>query len=178
MEKQQEKSYEIITLFVIRCRNYLRSRCHMGCAGPQQRTRMIRCWSSKMTTVTVLMLVPVTTVHSTLLRCSNSTNSRTSTKVLYNCRIVESFNISFPNASFNNAVVSLGVFFKHTQNLIAQHCSPDTSIFSKYSVTHCLMIHECSASYVRFFSFFTLTAVHISSYYWCEILSILHRYLI
>ncbi len=44
--------------------------------------------------------------------------------------------------SFNNVVVSLGVFFKHTQNLIAQR-STDKLIFSEYSATHCLAIHVC-----------------------------------
>ncbi len=48
--------------------------------------------------------------------------------------------------SFNNAVVSLGIFFKRTQTLIVQNYSADTSIFSKYSATQCLAIHECSAS--------------------------------
>ncbi len=72
-----------------------------------------------------------------------------STKALCHHRIVESPNISFQNTSFNNAVVSLGIFFKHTQNLIAQRCYTDISIFSEYSAIHCLAIYECSASYTN-----------------------------
>ncbi len=42
----------------------------------------------------------------------------------------ESHDVSFLNASFNNAVVSLCVFFKHTQNYwSARHCSTGKSIF-------------------------------------------------
>ncbi len=67
-------------------------------------------------------------------------------------RIVESCKVSFQNDSFNITVVSLSIFFKHTKNLIAQH-SIDTSIFSEYSATHYRAIHECSASYARFFFF-------------------------
>ncbi len=124
---------------------------------------MVRRWSSSITAATVLMLVAVTTVLDAPPRSLNSADSHLSTKASCNCRIIESPNVSFPNASFNNAVVSLSVFFKHTQNLIAQRCSTDTSIFSEYSVTHCLAIHECFESYACFF-FFTLTAVHICSY--------------
>ncbi len=89
-----------------------------------------------------------------------------STKAICHCQIVESPNISFPNATIINAVVSLCVFLKSTQNLIAQHCSTDTSIFSEYSATHCLAIHACSALYARFFFFLHIDccAVHICSY--------------
>ncbi len=101
----------------------------------------------------VLMLIAVKTVHSAPPCCSNSADSRPSTKALCHHRIVESLNVSFPNASFNTVIVSLGIFFKRIQNLIIQHCSTDTSIFSEYSVTHCLAIHKCSASYAHFFFF-------------------------
>ncbi len=114
---------------------------------------MVRCWSSSITAVMVLMLVAVTTIHDAPPQGSNSNDSCLFTKALYNCQIVESPNVSFPNASFNNVVVSFIVFFKHTHNLTVQHCSADTSIFSKHSVTHCLAIHECSSLYARLFFF-------------------------
>ncbi len=74
-------------------------------------------------------------------------------KGLCHRQIVELPNVSFSNASFNNVVVSLGFFFNRTQNLIMEHCFADTSIFSKYFVTHCLVIHECSTLYAHFFLF-------------------------
>ncbi len=67
---------------------------------------------------------------------------------LPNRRITKHF---LPKCLLYNTFVSLGIFFKHTQNLIAQCYSPDTSIFHEYSVTHCLAIHECSVSYASFF---------------------------
>ncbi len=112
---------------------------------------LVRCWSFLITATMVLMLVAVTTVHGAPPRGSNSADSRPSTKALCHHRIIESPNVSFPNPYFNNMVVSLGIFFKCIQNLITQRCSPDPSIFSEYSVTHCRVIHKCSASYACFF---------------------------
>ncbi len=77
----------------------------------------------------VLMLVAVTTVRSALPCGSNSADSHPSTKALCHCWITKLPDVSFPNASFNNTVVSLGVFFKRTQHFIAPCCSADTSIF-------------------------------------------------
>ncbi len=115
------------------------------------RARMVRCRSSSITLAMVLMLVAITSVCGAPppqfeFCCLSS---------IYKDFMPppNSANVFFPNASFNNVVVSLGVFFKRTQNLIAQHCSADTYMFPKYSVTHCLAIHECSVSYARFFFF-------------------------
>ncbi len=151
MEKQQKKPYEKTTLLVIRYRLIISTLCFFF--GYPLLARMVKCRSSSIKAATILMLVTVTTVRRTLPCSSNSADSRPSTTALCHCWIVKSSYISFPNASFNNVVVSLGVFFMRTQNLIAQRCSVDTSIFSKYSATHCLAIHECSASYDRFLFF-------------------------
>ncbi len=109
------------------------------------RARMVKCQSSPIMTAMALMLMAVTTIRSTQPCGSNSTDSHPSTKALCHHRIVESSNVSFPNASFNNVVISLG------ENLITQHYPADTSIFSEYSAMHCLTIHECSASTLAFF---------------------------
>ncbi len=86
---------------------------------------MARCRSSSITAATVLMLVAVTTVCGAPLhnlnsadshQSTNSVDSRPSTKALCHHRIVELPKVSFPNTSFNNAVVSLGVFLKHTKS--------------------------------------------------------------
>ncbi len=114
--------------------------------------RTIRCWSFSITLATVLMLVTVTTVPS-VPPCDLNFDSHPSIKALCHHQIVESPNFTFPNAFFNNVVVSLSVFFKCTQNLITLCCSADTSIFFKYSASHCLAIQKCSMSYARFFFF-------------------------
>ncbi len=107
------------------------------------RAWMVRCQSSSITAATVLMLVTITTVYSAPSCGLNSADSHPCTKALCLRRIVESRYVSFPNASVNNVIVSLGLFFTFTQNLIEHRCSADTSIFSEYSATHCLVIHEC-----------------------------------
>ncbi len=135
------------------CFKILQIDSHRMCRA-SARARAVKCQSSSITSAMVLMLVTITTVHSAPPRSLNSADSRPSTKALCHHRIIESPNVSFPNASFNNAVVSLGIFLKRTQNLIAQRCSSNTSIFSEYSATHCLVIHEYSVSYPRFFFFF------------------------
>ncbi len=96
------------------------------------------------------MLVAVTTVRGAQICCSNSVDSRPSTNALCHCQIVESPNVSFPNVSFNNAILSVGVFFKHTQNLITQYYSTDIRIFSEYSGTRSLAIYECSEHRSKF----------------------------
>ncbi len=114
-----------------------------------------------MTAATVLMLVAVITVHST--RGSNFADCRLSTKALCHHQFVESLNVFFPNASFNNAVVSLDIFFKSTQNLNAQRFRRHIHFFQIFSDT--LAMHECSVLYALFFfPFFSSTAVHICSY--------------
>ncbi len=134
------------------CVKILRIDSHGMCRA-STRAWMVRCQTSLKAAAKVWTLVTVTTVGGTPPRGSNSAASRPPTKALCHHRIIKSLNVSFPNVCFNNAVVLLGVFFKSTQNLITQHCSTDTSSFSKYSATHCLSIHECSASYARFFFF-------------------------
>ncbi len=144
------------------CVQILRIDSHGMCMA-SARAQIVRCQTSSITVGMVLMLVTITTVRSAPPCSSNSTDSRLFIKTLCHCWIVESCNVSFSNASFNNTVVSLSIFFKRTQNLIIQRRSADTSIFSKYSATHCVAIHECSALYTRFF-FFMLSAVNICSY--------------
>ncbi len=104
----------------------------------------VRCWSSSITEVMVLQLfathLPAVRILLILVHLA-----------LCHCQIVESPNISFLNASFINTVVSLGVFFRRTQNLIMKCCSTNTSIFSEYSVIHCPAIYEYSALYAHFF---------------------------
>ncbi len=117
--------------------------------GSSTRARMVRCRSSLVTAATISRLFAVH--YPQFEFCWRSFVC--STKALCHCQIVKSPNVSFPNASFNNVVVLIGVFFKRTQNLIVQHCSADASIFSKYSAAYYLAIHECSASYALFFFF-------------------------
>ncbi len=87
-----------------------------------------------------------------------------STKALCHYQIVESPNISFPNPSFNNTVISLGIFFRHSQNLIAQCCSIGISMFPNIQRHTIWQYTSVLPGTLAFFSFSVSAALHICSY--------------
>ncbi len=101
--------------------------------------------------------------HTTLPRGSNSAYSNSSTKALCQRRIVESPNISFPNTSCNNVVVSAVDFFPINRSSIKSE--PRKSIFFDFWNFWSCLIDQAMIEKLIFFQIVFVNYARIDVYF-------------